>query len=60
MRDKLSKEVSDIVQGEKTSELLTRLGLTPVGSRSDAFAEVVREDMKTWGNLIAETGITIH
>ena len=52
--------MSDIVQGEKTSELLTRLGLTPVGSRSDAFAEVVREDMKTWGNLIAETGITIH
>lgn len=60
VRDKLSEAISEIVQSEEVSSLLIRLGLIPVGNRSEAFAEVIEDDLQTWQNLVDETGISIR
>lgn len=56
--ERLNGLIRKIVQTGEVREGLIKLGLTPVGSSSDAFSQIIASDMERWARLVKENKIT--
>jgi tripartite-type tricarboxylate transporter receptor subunit TctC len=58
--DKLNAAVADYLKSPAAVEMAEKQGATLVGASADAFAAVVDNESKTWGEVIKETGIKLE
>jgi tripartite-type tricarboxylate transporter receptor subunit TctC len=56
---KLNTAFREVLAQPNVRERLAGLGLTPVGSTSEAFAETVRQDMESWRGVIQRANIKL-
>ncbi|MDB5369256.1 MAG: hypothetical protein JWP20_814 [Roseomonas sp.] len=56
---KLNAAFREVLAQPNVRERLAGLGLTPVGSTSEAFAETVRQDMESWRGVIQRANIKL-
>jgi tripartite-type tricarboxylate transporter receptor subunit TctC len=57
--DKLTSEVQAIMKETAVVEYMAKLGVTPVGSDKDAFAALITEETKRWGEVATRANIKI-
>jgi tripartite-type tricarboxylate transporter receptor subunit TctC len=57
--DKLTSEVQAIMKEPAVVEYMVKLGVTPVGSDKDAFAKLITEETKRWGEVATKANIKI-
>jgi len=53
----LNKEINSIVQGDKIRKRLEDLGLTPIGSTTQAFQTLLDQEQKKWRDVIKKANI---
>jgi tripartite-type tricarboxylate transporter receptor subunit TctC len=58
--EKLSADINKAVRRPDILERWKSLGLDPVGSRPEVFAERIRADLKLWADLVRLTGIKVE
>jgi tripartite-type tricarboxylate transporter receptor subunit TctC len=56
--ERLTTELRKIVMSGEVRDGLIKLGLTPVGTSSEAFAQTIASDMERWSKLVKQTNIT--
>jgi tripartite-type tricarboxylate transporter receptor subunit TctC len=56
----LNREIVEIIKLPDTKEYLKTLGLDPVGSTPEEFAEVIRADFEKWGKVIRLANIKLQ
>jgi tripartite-type tricarboxylate transporter receptor subunit TctC len=57
IRDKLAKDVADVLKAPVVKNRLTDLGATPVGSSPAEFGAFIRAEYEKWGPIIKAAGI---
>ncbi|MBR1297413.1 tripartite tricarboxylate transporter substrate binding protein [Bradyrhizobium sp. AUGA SZCCT0042] len=57
---KLDSELSRIIKSPETAEQIKRMNLVPVGDGAEAFATVLRQDFRRWGNIARESGVRVE
>ena len=57
--DKLNKAVIEVLSDPATAEQLATDGLTPAKDSPEAFAQLIELEVKRWGALVKERGITL-
>lgn len=56
---KLAKDCAEAAQAPAVRAKLLQLGATPIGSSSEAFAKLIRDDYDKWGPIIKAAGIKV-
>jgi tripartite-type tricarboxylate transporter receptor subunit TctC len=54
---KLAKDCAAAAQAPEVRAKLLQLGAVPVGSSSEVFAKLIRDDYDKWGPIIKAAGI---
>jgi tripartite-type tricarboxylate transporter receptor subunit TctC len=57
VKAKLARDCMDAVQAATVKARLLQLGATPIGSRPEEFAALIRSDYEKWGPIIKAAGI---
>jgi tripartite-type tricarboxylate transporter receptor subunit TctC len=57
VRQRLEKEVIRIINLPDVKNRLPQIGLEPVGSSSEEFGRIVRQDVEKWSAIIRELGL---
>lgn len=57
---KLNADVLKVLDMPDIREKLAELGLTPVGSTSEAFDDYLRAEMEKWAKAVAASGATVN
>jgi len=55
---RLSRELTAVLQIDEVKTQFERLGFQPEGSTPDALASILREDLRTWPQLIRDSGLS--
>jgi tripartite-type tricarboxylate transporter receptor subunit TctC len=55
---KLNQDITQVLNTPEMRETLSSLGLEPVTSTPEQFAELIRTDLARWANLIRTAGVT--
>jgi tripartite-type tricarboxylate transporter receptor subunit TctC len=59
VQTKLAKDCAEAAQAPAVRAKLLQLGATPIGSSSEVFAKLIRDDYDKWGPIIKSAGIKI-
>jgi tripartite-type tricarboxylate transporter receptor subunit TctC len=57
IRDKLAKDVADVLKAPAVKNRLTDLGAAPIGSSPSEFGAFIRAEYEKWGPIIKAAGI---
>lgn len=55
----LSREIRTVVESPKISDMLLKSGVEAEGSTPEAFAQLIRDDVKRWEKLVKDAGIKL-
>ena len=55
--DKMSKGIHDTLKEPDILQSIIEMGLEPVGSTPEQYAEAISRDFKRWQQLIQDTGV---
>src|SRR5690625_1683291 len=58
--DTLYQTLQEIIQEEEVQERFQSLGLDVIGNTPDEFAEFIKQDIETWGNVARTANIRIE
>jgi len=58
--DILYETLQEIIQEEEVQERFQSLGLDVIGNTPEEFAEFIKQDIKTWGNVASTANIRIE
>ena len=59
MRDVLQKQVAAAIQTPAIKQKLIEFGIEPVGSTSQAYAELLQKERARWQKVIKEQSLTL-
>ena len=57
---KLASDCAEVAQLPAVREKLLQLGATPIGSASEVFAKLIRDEYEKWGPIIKAAGIKVE
>lgn len=57
---RISADIGRTVKSAALTERMRQLGMEPVGSSSDEYAAVIREEIEKWRKVVQTAGIKLN